>query len=145
MKLFWTILKYFGMTAGSLTILWGAFTLLDDIRDGIGDVKEDVTEVRRAVDSSLVCIRESNLRIAANEKAIQLNTGHTEVLVDSYLDYIKGDEGLTKDEFVEYMDPFLEYIKKNSSSNSSNDWIPFDGNDFVSTNTTGNTKVLRSQ
>jgi len=124
MKLFWTILKYFGMTAGSLTILWGAFTLLDDIRDGIGDIKEDVIKLQVAVDSIADQSKKGKKQIQNNSFCINKNTSQLIILTDSYLEYLKNDDRLSKDVFFDYMDPFLEYMKNNLSSDINNQWFP---------------------
>lgn len=119
MKIFLAILKYLGIGATSLGILYGAFSLLDNIRDDISDIKDTQVEYRSTADTILNIARSYEVRIQTAEKAIRYNSGQSEVLRDSYLEYIKHDDKLTKDEFVEYMDPFLEYIKKNSTPTQS--------------------------
>jgi len=42
MKLFWTILKCFGIAAGSITILYGVFTFFDGLKDEQTDILEMV-------------------------------------------------------------------------------------------------------
>ena len=114
MKIFWTILKYLGILAGSVATLYGAFMLLDDIRDDVTDVKEDMVEVKTATDSILVISKGNEERSEQNELAIRQNAAQDRLVVNSYLDHLKKDSSLTKSEFIEYMEPFLEYIKKNS-------------------------------
>lgn len=40
MKSIWTILKYFGIISGSVTVLFGVWKYLDTINDNVSDVKE---------------------------------------------------------------------------------------------------------
>jgi len=124
MKLFWTILKYFGIAAGSLTIISGAVLFFDGMKDDIVDIKETQVEYRATADTILYIARTYDERITANKQATKSNDGQIGVLRNSYFEYLQNDSALTKDEFVEYMDPFLEYIKKNSSPTVFNYQIP---------------------
>ena len=119
MKPFWTILKYFGYAAGSLITLYTAFTFFDGIKDDVQDTKEVVVASKISADSTLLIVKEYGERIGINEEAIKYNQGQTNVIVNSYLDYLKKDSSLTRGEFIEYMNPFLEYIKKNTSLTES--------------------------
>lgn len=111
----WKILAKFGAVAGTIGTLYVAFTLLDDIRDDVGDVKKDVVVVKAQTDSLMVLDRLNKIQNEENKKAISQNADQLELIMDSYLKHIRNDDGLTKEEFIEYMDPFLEYVKKNSS------------------------------
>ena len=120
MKPIWTILKYFGIAAGSIATLYGTFCFFDGMKDDIVDIKETQVEYQATADTILNMARTYDERILANKRATEGNAGQVEVLRDSYVEYLKHDDGLTKDEFVDYMDPFLEYIKKNSSPTVQN-------------------------
>lgn len=119
MKIFVTILKYLGIGATSLGILYGAFSLLDNIRDDISDIKDTQTEYRSTADTILNIARSYEDRIKIVEQAVQYNEGQSQVIRESYMRHLSHDESLTKEEFMEYMDPFLEYIKKNSTPTQS--------------------------
>ena len=125
---------------GSLAILYGAFVFFDNMQDDIVDIKEAQVEYKDAVDTTLYIVRMYDERILANEKAIEYNSGQVEVLRDSYLTYIKNDSSLTKSVFVEYMDPFLEYIKKNSSSIAPSLQTPSEYGSESNADITGNMK-----
>lgn len=116
MKLFWTILKYFGIGAASLTALYGGFMFFDSMKDDISDIKVIQVEYQATTDTILYMVQTMDKRVLMNENAIGYNSGQVGVLRDSYLTYVKNDSSLTKSEFIEYMDPFLDYIKKNSKS-----------------------------
>ena len=124
MKRFWNILGKFGLGAGTLVTLYGAFQLLDGIRDDVEDVKETQMEYQATADTVLNIARTYDERILEMEKVVKYNAGQVEVLQESYFEYLKNDPALTKEVFVEYMEPFLEYIKKNSSPTVSNNPIP---------------------
>ena len=124
MKIFWTILKYFGICAGSIGILYGVFTFFDNMQDDIVDIKETQVEYQATADTVLNLARTYDGRILEMEKVVRYNAGQVQVLQESYFEYIKNDDNLTKDEFVEYMNPFLEYIKKNSSPTVFNNQTP---------------------
>ena len=102
-------------TVAGIGVLYGAFVFFDNMQDDIVDIKEVQVEYKATADTTLFIIKSFDDRISANEKAVAYNSGQVEVLRDSYLQYVKNDSSLTKEEFVKYMDPFLEYIKKNSS------------------------------
>ena len=138
MKLFWEILKYFGIAAGTLATLYGAFTILDNIRDDISDVKHEMVIFRSTADTLLNISRTYDDRILRNTKAIEYSTGQTQLVVDSYLKHLRNDKSLTKEEFVEYMDPFLEYIKKNSNPELYQQSIQSIREDSEDQNTPGN-------
>ena len=125
-------------------VLYGAFVFFDNMQDDIVDIKEVQVEYKATADTTLFIIKSFDDRISANEKAVAYNSGQVEVLRDSYLQYVKNDSSLTKEEFVKYMDPFLEYIKKNSSSQSLR-LIPLVGKNVVNENVTGNTTYSSSQ
>ena len=114
-SIFWTSLKYFGIVAGSLATLYGVFCFFDGMKDDITDIKETQVEYQATADTILDIARTYDQRILANKRAVEGNANEVEVLRSSYVEYLKHDDGLTKEEFVDYMDPFLEYIKKNSS------------------------------
>jgi len=114
MKLFWTILKSFGITAGTFLTISGAVLFFDGMKDDIVDIKETQVEYQATADTILFIARTYDERIRRNDAANKSNEGQIGVLRDSYLEYLKNDSALTKDVFVEYMNPFLEYIKKNS-------------------------------
>ena len=125
-------------------VLYGAFVFFDNMQDDIVDIKEVQVEYKATADTTLFIIKSFDDRISANEKAVAYNSGQVEVLRDSYLQYVKNDSSLTKEEFVKYMDPFLEYIKKNSSSQSLRS-IPLVGKSVVNENVTGSTTSSSSQ
>jgi len=124
MKRFWNILGKFGLGAGTLVTLYGAFSLLDGIRDDVEDVKETQMEYQATADTVLNIARTYDERILEMEKVVKYNAGQVQVLQESYFEYLKNDPALTKDVFVEYMNPFLEYIKKNSSPTVFNNQTP---------------------
>ena len=115
MKLFWTILKTLGIIAGSISVLYGVFTLLDDIRDDVVEVKEDFGELRSTNDSILIITKNINKRLDNDEEVIRSNTDQVRLVTNSYLKHLENDSSLTKGVFIEYMEPFMEYIKKNST------------------------------
>jgi len=131
MKLFWTILKYIGYAAGTLTIITTAVLFFDGLRDDITDIKETQVEAKAASDTIMHIVRTYDQRITENKKSITYNAGQVGVLRESYLEYLKHDSLLTIGEFEKYMNPFLEYIKKNSSPDlQSNQILPV-GPDYV--------------
>ena len=131
-------------TVAGIGVLYGAFVFFDNMQDDIVDIKEVQVEYKATADTTLFIIKSFDDRISANEKAVAYNSGQVEVLRDSYLQYVKNDSSLTKEEFVKYMDPFLEYIKKNSSSQSLRS-IPLVGKSVVNENATGSTTYSLSQ
>ena len=138
MKRFWDILKYFGIAAGTLVTLYGAFTILDTIKDDVADVKTEMVTFSATADTLLSISRTYDARIMNNMKSIEYSTGQTQLVVDSYLKHLRNDKSLTKDEFVNYMDPFLEYIKKNSSPELSQQSTQSIREDSEDQNTPGN-------
>ena len=138
MKRFWDILKYFGIAAGALGTLYGAFTILDTIKDDVADVKTEMVTFSATADTLLSISRTYDARIMSNMKSIEYSTGQTQLVVDSYLKHLRNDKSLTKDEFVNYMDPFLEYIKKNSSPELSQQSTQSIREDSEDQNTPGN-------
>jgi len=115
MKLFWAILKYFGIAAGSLATLYGVFCFFDGMKDDIVDIKETQFEYQATADTILFMARTYDERILENKARAEHNSQQVGVLRESYMEYLKNDDQLTKEEFVNYMDPFLDYIKKNSN------------------------------
>lgn len=124
MKKVWAILGKFGIGAATLVTLYGAFQLLDTIRDDVEDIKDTQVEYQSTADTILNIARTYDERILRNDAATKSNDRQISVLRNSYLEYLKHDSALTKDEFVEYMNPFLEYIKKNSSPTVRNNQTP---------------------
>jgi len=115
-------LKVFGIIAGSALTLWGVFTFFDGIRDNVSDIGGQVEQVKNSNDSILVITKSMDERFTQNEVDIQNNliqntytANQVRLVMDSYLDHLKNDSLLTKDAFIKYMEPFLEYIKKNST------------------------------
>lgn len=131
------VLKIPGIVIGSLVTLYGVFSYFDGLSDDVSDIKETQVEYRATADTILFIARTYDTRITENKKSIKYNAGQNEVLTNSYMDYLKDDESLTKDEFVEYMNPFLEYIKKNSSPEQQSNQILPAGPDYVRESETG--------
>lgn len=125
------------MTAAGFLTVWGFFSYFDSMKDDIEDIKDTQIEYRETADTILYIARTYDERIAAIEAATKSNEGQVRILRDSYLEYLKNDSLLTKDEFVKYMDPFLEYIKKNSSSEipyvQTQSIENYDGKDYENT------------
>jgi hypothetical protein len=132
MKKFWLILKYFGYVTGALGSITVAVLFFDGMKEDIIETKEAAQAARSISDSTLGLmelyddrITANDEQITANQEAIKYNIGQTQVLIDSYLDYLKHDSLLMKDDFIRYMDPFLQYVKKNSSSRIQSGQIPY--------------------
>lgn len=128
MKKILTILKIPGIVVGSLAALYTIFTFFDGMKDDITDIKDTQVEYQATADTIMHIAMAYDERITANKEATEYNAGQLEVVIDSYLEYLKHDSLLTKDEFVDYMNPFLEYIKKNSSSKIPSVQTPLVGN-----------------
>ena len=126
-------LKIPGIIVGSVASLYLVFSFFDGIRDDVADVKETQIEYQATADTILHIAKTYDERIRENKEAAKSNDAQIEVLRNSYLEYLKHDSLLTKDEFVEYMNPFLEYIKKNSSPTVFNYQTPSEENDGENT------------
>jgi len=122
---FWDILKYFGIGAGSLGILYGVFTFFDNMQDDIVSVKDDISEVQETVDyinieqgwiaedignikDTLISFEEQHKSQGQNIKSIAWG--------------LRNHQNFTPEQFEDIME---ELLKKNSSYNPSPPtWIP---------------------
>lgn len=111
------ILKYFGIIAGTIGILFGAFTFFDNMQDDIGDIKEmtDYNNVQiNDVSSQLYNLQDTANNIQRvgikNAKDIQtLKWG-----LQHFNDF-------DPDQFEDILE---EMLKKNYSLSRSPSWIP---------------------
>ena len=102
------------------TVMWFAFTGYHNINDGISDIKSDIVIVK---DSVAIVDAKVDAAIAigvANSGKIDDNIQSTKAVTRSYVNYIKKDESLTREEFFDVMDPWLndvDQLKKKMSLN----------------------------
>ena len=134
-----SILKIPGIVVGCVGSLYLIFTFFDGIKDDISDIKETQVEYGSKADTIMRIAEAYDERIRNNEASAKSNEGQIRVLRNSYLEYLKHDSLLTKDEFVEYMNPFLEYIKKNSSPTVLREQTPSPAFPFTTKSTGMNT------
>lgn len=109
MKIFWTILKYFGIFAGSISVLYGVFLYFDNMNDDISDIKETVDYINieqtwiakdiTAIQDTLAEFESEHKKQGADIKSISWG--------------LKNHENFTPDQFEEIME---ELLKKNTSS-----------------------------
>ncbi|MCK5134883.1 MAG: hypothetical protein KAR19_03785 [Bacteroidales bacterium] len=139
MKQIWNITKYFLTFASFVTVCFGAFKLVDSIRDDVTDIKETLTE--DVMPMVVASEKSDSLQLAIIKEMqgqVQNNTEKVGALSRSYTDYVRRDESLTKDEFIDYMDGLWGDIKKNNRPTVSSETSSFDGTGNIYT--TENTK-----
>lgn len=135
MKLFWTILKYFGYVTGALGTVTVTVLFFDGMKDDIVEIKDDVEMMsieQSWIAEDIVGIRDT---LAEYEKEHKKQGQDIETLTWG----LEQHENFTPEQFEEIMD---ELLKKNYSlSPSPSSEIPFG----MTTTGTGNQKLNSSQ
>jgi len=136
--MFWTILKYFGISAGTIGILFGVFVFFDNMQDDISDVQKTVDHINVEqsfmaediihIQDTLLSFEKEHKKQGANIKSIEWG--------------LRKHESFTPEQFEEIME---ELLKKNYSPIGLNNQTPLLENGYVNTTEPTEGKLNSSQ